>query len=215
VGFLILIQKQNRTRYPLSFIGYICMLQCCSIWSLRYGLLNQCEYETVKWVQNWLITPESWVSRNMLGGRYLFGLSALDISGGMIMLYPIMYNTSICLEMVVSMCLNLDVISTIHDPFKRNENLKKILFLMRLSILVFCLLPIYTVSFMVSKARETTQASLHESVQTYLADNASIYVSEGHIYNFLVLYGTIIYALVSIYSLTVMTLAYCRSSQNG
>ena len=48
VGVLILIQKENRTRYPLSFIGYICLAQACSVWALRYGIANQCEFETVK-----------------------------------------------------------------------------------------------------------------------------------------------------------------------
>lgn len=27
VGFLILIQKQNREKYPHRFIGYICLVQ--------------------------------------------------------------------------------------------------------------------------------------------------------------------------------------------
>lgn len=99
-------------------------------------------------VQNSMITPDSDTSK-LLGGWHLFNLTPVEISGIMVAQYPVIYNTSIIMEMVFSVALNLDVVSTLYDPFKRNENLKKILLYMRGTIFMVILMPFFSVGHMV------------------------------------------------------------------
>lgn len=58
-------------------------------------------------------------------------------------------------------------------------------------------------------------SDLGEPVSRYLGDHASIYISEGMLYNEVVLWGTFAYALVSLYSLISMSVAYIQAARGG
>lgn len=130
-GFLILSNKNNRNRYPHKFIGLICIFQSASIFFLNSFDKNYCDVTVNPWIANTLITPTSYISKNWLNGWYLFNFSDLDIAGTISIIYVISYNSSVFVEMLLSVCLNFDVVSTIHNPFSRNENLKWILLFMQ------------------------------------------------------------------------------------
>lgn len=52
--------------------------------------------------------------------------------------YNIMYNLSLYCEMLLSICLNIDVVATIRQPFNRVHSLHKILLFMRVGfVLIF------------------------------------------------------------------------------
>jgi uncharacterized sodium:solute symporter family permease YidK len=68
--------------------------------------------------------------------------SDLDIAGCISICYVIGYNTCILSEMLLSVCLNFDVVSTIRNPFSRNETLKTILIFMQIGFVAIAFLAI-------------------------------------------------------------------------
>ena len=131
-GLLILSKKENRERYPHKFIGLICLAQSSTVFTLNSFDKNFCEQPEVPFIKNMMIAPGSWISERVFGGWYLFNVTDLNIVGWMSMYYVIFYHTSLYTEMLISVCLNFDVVSTIRYPFSRNENLKINLFLMQI-----------------------------------------------------------------------------------
>ena len=89
-----------------------------------------------------LITPTSYLSQHWLNGWHMTTYSDLDIAGCISICYVIGYNTCILSEMLLSVCLNFDVVSTIRNPFSRNETLKTILIFMQIGFVAIAFLAI-------------------------------------------------------------------------
>jgi hypothetical protein len=140
-GFLILFNKENRVNYPLKFIGLICLAQAANIYTLNSFDQNFCDSPSGKMLENTLVIPGSWTSEKLFQGAHLFNFSKLDITGMLGIWYVVFYHFSLFSEMLLSLCLNFDVVATIRQPFNRVENLKSILVFMQvgfLAILILC-----------------------------------------------------------------------------
>lgn len=154
-GFLILSKEESRRQYPHKFIGMICLAQAMSFGFLNYFDADFCSQVQVPWIASMLIAPDSWSSRVLFGGWTWTSYTKTDIAGILNLSYNVGYHVALYSEMLLSVCLNLDVVSTIRYPFNRNENLKYILWFMRIGFFLIALNSILAV-VSVLKTSEST-----------------------------------------------------------
>lgn len=141
-GAMILWSKDNRVKYPLKFIGLICLFQSVNIFALNSFDANFCIKYANYLMQNLLITRDSWLSQKVLGGWHLSSINVYTIAALQGITYQILYNCSLYCEMLLNVCLNLDVLATMLQPFNRVHYLGRILILMRLG---FCVIGFYAI----------------------------------------------------------------------
>ena len=216
-GFLILSNKDNRNRYPHKFIGLICIFQSASIFFLNSFDKNYCDVTVNPWIANWLITPTSYISKNWLNGWYLFNFSDLDIAGAISIIYVISYNSSVFVEMLLSVCLNFDVVSTIHNPFSRNENLKWILLFMQFGFIGIFLMAMNALGEQLEYAEQTNkcgEACLNPAPNEYkgmMKNHTSFYLNLKTYFNTPSLMITIVYNFISLYCFLITAWSYFSS----
>ena len=216
-GFLILSSKENRNKYPHKFIGLICIFQSASIFFLNSFDKNYCDCTVNPWIANMLITPTSYISKNWLNGWHLTSYSDLDIAGVISIMYVICYNSSVFVEMLLSVCLNFDVVSTIHNPFSRNENLKYILIFMQCGFIGIILMALDALGEQLNYAVQTGKcgsACINPAPDQYkemMVHHTSFYLNLKTYFNSPSLTITIVYNFISLYCLIVTAWSYLSS----
>lgn len=94
-----------------------------------------CNLYNVSLIKSSLITPNSWLS-HALGGASLFNVSTLTIAGTLDLINTTMFCTFILLEIVFTICLNVDMVYTIIQPFKRNAVLNRLNLFLKVGTIV-------------------------------------------------------------------------------
>jgi hypothetical protein len=208
-GFLILSNKNNRVSYPLKFIGLICLCQSVNTFSLNSFDHNFCELPSNMIMQNWLVTPGSWTSKVLFRGWHLSNVSEYTIAGWMSLFYNISYNLSLYTEMLLSVCLNFDVLATMWQPFNRVHHLKMILVYMRIGFIMIILLGFVSLIYALQKSEVATYVCTDPFAYTELAfEDASFYILLKSWYNNISLYITFTYAAISFITLVMVILSY-------
>ena len=145
IGFLILSNKDNQ-KYPFKIVGLICLVQSISIFALNDMYDVYCDSWKHTLLKNTLVTPSSWLAEKL--GFHLVNLSDLELGGIFYVSNTVLFIFCLNFELVLSVSLNLDALTTIKHPFSRIQNLNNLFKFMRVSIIVFliiCVQGVFTI----------------------------------------------------------------------
>jgi hypothetical protein len=162
----------------------------------------------VPWIASMLVTPDSWSSRVLFGGKTLTSFSNTDIAGMLNLSYNFGLHVAVYSEMLLSVCLNLDVVSTIRYPFSRNENLKYIMLFMQFGFLLIGLNSILAVASVLETSESTEYVLQEPSEYEEYLKTGSVYYAMKKYYNNYYIWVSIFYVLISLYSLIVVAWAF-------
>lgn len=163
-------------------------------------------------MQNTLIIKESWISRKLLNGWHLFDYTKYDIAGSMSIFYIVSYHTTLFADYLLSICLNLDVVATIRQPYNRVHNLKYLLWLMRLGFVAIFSVGIYAIMLCFDLTETVNYICLDPyDYKGLLKAKASFYIELKTWFTNINLYITLIYAIISFSTLLITLISYIRS----
>ena len=97
-----------------------------------------CDSWKLSLLKNTLITPSSWIGEKL--GFHLVNLSDLELAGFLYVSNTVLFIFCLNFELVLSVSLNLDALTTIKHPFSRIQNLNNLFKFMRVSIIVFLII---------------------------------------------------------------------------
>ena len=110
-------------------------------------------------LHNAMFSKGSYVSEQLLEGRYLFDISLNEVIGSMYVMDYTTWELSLMVEWMSSLCICLDITFTVRNSFNRTKYLSKILVFYKF-IICFYLLE-YVVILMSSKSAQTLQFKLY------------------------------------------------------
>lgn len=135
VGQLILLHKGNRSMYPLNYIGYICIFQAANMQNEFYFVANFCDLKEPSMIQNMLLSnPE------VFGKYTLFEVDRMTLVGAVMLLNTSLYALYVLIEILFTVSLNVDMVYTITQPFKRNAVLNQLNIFLKVGSVIAILL---------------------------------------------------------------------------
>ena len=118
VGFLILWQRENRQKYPHRIIGYICLTQAVSLYcNFIFTNWSFCEMKMPIWLLKTTLLSEDTLISNLTGIKLFPYLSDLTCAGMIQLTINFIYDSSLIMELIFTVVLNLDLVSTLTTPF--------------------------------------------------------------------------------------------------
>lgn len=167
-------------------------------------------------MRNTLVAPGSWISDHVFKGWRLTGTSQLDVAGAMSIFYVVFYHMTLFTEMLLSLCLNLDVVATIRQPFNRVHNLKYLLVTMRIGFVAILFICFYAVLHVIKLSENVTYLCTDPFDYKGLdLAKASFYVELKTWFTSYNIYITTAYSVISLMTLVMTLISYCQSSIGG
>ena len=143
-GFLVLYSGGNK--YPNRFIGAICLCQAISTYVLYQMDYDYCKDQiALKIFRNSLLTKDSELSKYL--GFYFTTLSDLELAGIQIVMYTFWYHIAQYCELLMTIFLHIDVVTTIKNPFNRSKTLRKLKKISILGCIVILLICISSIIY--------------------------------------------------------------------
>ena len=117
--------------------------------------------------------------------------------------------------LIIQMCLQLDVVSTIQTPLQRGATLRILVNLMWLGIFVSAIVCIASIPYTLKQINENTMVhslDLSDPVTTSYSNSISIDITVYRIYNSFYSSGVkIAYVLITFYCLFILTIGFLRN----
>ena len=148
-GSLIIALSQQH-KYPYRFIYLICFCQACSIQYLFHLEDNLCCSWMVPLLQNFLVADNTPLAK--LLGFSLTSVSELQVAGLLLIGYTFFYHLAVYLEILMTLTMSMDVISTVKSPFDRVAWLNFYLKIYKLSVIVMTLYCLSTIPYALQMA---------------------------------------------------------------
>ena len=179
MALLILSKEKNRQRYPLNYIGYICLMQSGQMQILLFhGLAKEdfCQTPFNALLRNALISKGTAASE--LLGFHMTDVSSLTMGGLMNLFYVSFLLYFVSIEILFTLCINIDVVYTLVNPFSRNVILQKLNTFIKVgavaSLMFVVSFNVYILDFAKSQTFEMTDLS---QINSMLDHHGSLHIT--------------------------------------
>lgn len=215
VGIIIMSNPRNRRRYPLNFIGYICLTQAANAQIILFQTISNNDFCTTIFrslLENTLVNRGSRTSSWL--GFHLTDFTLLEVAGILDVCFVVMFIFSIVSEMLFTICLNIDMIYTLINPFNRTQVLAKLSTFLKTAFTLSVVMQAFSiVTFLGLAEKVTFRLENIDEANEMLKHNGSIHltlnmISASSFYIILMLISN----TVSIGSFVVVFSHFCKQS---